>query len=247
MVVFILMLVTGIAHAQTTAPVSRVTFSGTMGQSRIGMTLLVNSSGAVTGGHYFYAKDLKDIPLTAGTQGTGMILYGAEGGQFSLRFKGNGSEAGEPLGFQNSIGMEGRWMKGASSYPVVLHTEHVTQGPAHARWYEDVTPESDAAFEAEVQAFYKAVLSGDRAAAAHYVKFPLRVNKAGKNHIVHSAAELSAQWKQIFTPACMDAFRKAIPHDMFVRNGEAMLGDGLVWFGPKGAQTINVPKLPDDF
>lgn len=232
------------ALAQTPPPaptVSKVTFAGTIGQSRIGMTLLVNVAGKVIGGHYFYAKYLKDIPLTAGTQGSGIILYEPEGGQFALRFKGNRSEAGKPLNFRNSVGMEGRWMKGASSYPVALQVEGSIEGPANARWYQDVTSDSDAAFESKVQAFYKAVLSGDRAIAARNVDFPLRINHAGKSRIVHSAAELSTQWNEIFTPACIDAFRNAMPHDMFVRNGQAMLGDGVAWFGPKGAQAINVP------
>lgn len=205
------------------------------------MTLLVDTAGAVTGGHYFYAKHLKDIPLKAGTQGTGIILYEPEGGQFALRFKGNGSEAGKPLNFQNSVGMKGRWMKGASSYPVELQMEGNTEGLVNTRWYEDVTSESDAAFEAKVQSFYKAVLSRDHTAAARFVDFPLRINRSGKSRTIRTAAELSAKWNQIFTPACIDAFKNAMPHDMFVRNGQAMLGDGVVWFGPKGAQFINVP------
>lgn len=235
----ILILAVGIAHAQAT--VSRFTFTGTVGQSRIGMTLLVSAAGTVTGGHYFYASDLKDIPLQAGTQGSGIILFDPEGGQFALRFKGNGSEAGKSLNFNNSIGMEGRWMKNDSSYPVKLQMEQSSQGPDNARWYEDVTTESDAAFEARVQNFYKAVLAGDRTAAARYVDFPLRVNHNGKSRMVNSAALLSTQWGQIFTPACVDAFRNAMPHDMFVRNAQVMLGDGIAWFGPKGAQVINVP------
>jgi hypothetical protein len=205
------------------------------------MTLLVNAAGTVIGGHYFYARYLKDIPLKAGTQGTGIILYEPEGGQFALRLKGKGSEAGKPLNFRNSIGMEGRWMKGASSYPVALQIEGSTKSTANGRSYEDITSESDAAFEAKVQAFYKAVLSGDRSTAARFVDFPLRVNHAGKTRLIHSAAELSSQWNDIFTPACVDAFRNAMPHDMFVRNGQAMLGDGVAWFDSKGVQVINVP------
>jgi hypothetical protein len=46
---------------------------------------------------------------------------------------------------------------------------------------------------------------------------------------------------RIFTTACVDAFKDAMPHDMFVRNGQAMLGDGVAWFGDKGAQSIDVP------
>lgn len=211
-----------------------------VGQRKIGVTLLVDA-GNVTGGHYFYANDLKDIPLEAGTQGAGIILFEPEGGQFALRLKGNGSEAVKPLNFHNSIGMEGRWMKNDSSYPVSLQMQQSFEGPADARWYEFVTSESDAVFEARVQGFYKAVLAGDRAAAGRYVDFPLRVNRNGKSHTVRSAADLSAQWKQIFTPASIDAFRQAMPHDLFVRNGQAMLGDGIAWFGPKGAHSINVP------
>jgi hypothetical protein len=237
---FMVILGVGMAHAEVT--VSRETFTGKVGESRIGMTLLVNAKGTIVGGHYFYANDLKDIPLRVGTQGSGIILFAPEGGQFALRFKGNGSEAGKPLDFHNSIGMEGRWMKTDSSYPVKLQMEQSRQGPANSRWYEDVTSESDADFEARVQSFYKAVLAGDRATAARYVDFPLRVNRSGKRHLVKTAAELSAQWGQIFTPACIDAFRNAMPHDMFVRNGQAMLGAGVAWFGAKGAQVINVPQ-----
>ncbi|MEO6816067.1 MAG: hypothetical protein ABI177_05145 [Edaphobacter sp.] len=232
-------LTVGIAHAE--ASVSRDTFTGMVGQSRIGMTLLVSASGTVTGGHYFYASDLKDIQLQAGTQGSGIILFDPEGGQFALRFRGNGSVAGKPLDFHNSVGMEGRWMKNDSSYPVNLQMQQSSHLPANARWYEDVTSESDAAFEARVQSFYKAVLSGDRVTAPRYVDFPLRVNHNGKSRMVKTAAQLSAEWGQIFTPACIDSFRKVMPHDMFVRNGQAMLSDGIAWFGPKGAQVINVP------
>ena len=230
----------GIAHAE--AIIHRETFIGMVGQSRIGMTLLVNATGTVTSGHYFYANDLKDIPLEVGTQGSGIILFDPEGGQFALRFKGNGSEAGKPLDFHNSVGMEGRWMKNDSSYPVNLQMQQSSQRPANARWYEDVTSESDAAFEARVQNFYKAVLAGDRSTAARYVDFPLRVNHSGKGRLVKTAAQLSAEWDQIFTPACIDAFRNAMPHDMFVRNGQVMLGDGVAWFGPRGAQVVNVPQ-----
>ncbi|MEO8736861.1 MAG: hypothetical protein ABI380_10005 [Edaphobacter sp.] len=240
--VIAILIAAGVTQAQPpSTSISRISFEGTVGQGRIGLTLLVNSAGAITGGHYFHANDLKDIPLQAGTQGTGIVLYEPGGGQFALRFKGNSSRAGKPPSFQNSTGMEGRWMRGASSYPVELHTTGTTEGRAHARWYESVTSESDAAFEARAQGFYNAVLAGDRATAARYVDFPLRVNHNGKSQTIRSAAELSSQWDRIFTSACVDAIKDALPHDMFVRNGLAMLGDGVVWFGPKGAESINIP------
>lgn len=230
----------GIVHAQAT--VNRVTFAGMVGQSRIGMALVINAAGTVIGGHYFYVKDLKDIPLKIGTQGSGIILFEPEGGQFALRFKGNGSTAGKPLNFENSAGLEGRWMKNDSSYPVSLQMEDSFRGPANARWYQDVTSESDAAFEARVQNFYQAVLAGDRVSAARYVDFPLRINYNGKSRTIKDAAMLSQEWSQIFTTACVNAFRDAVPHDMFVRNGQAMLGNGIAWIGSKGVEAINVPS-----
>ncbi|HZY62624.1 MAG TPA: hypothetical protein VFE38_08865 [Edaphobacter sp.] len=240
--VLILTITTIAAGAQSTTTLDRISFTGSIGQDRVGMVLDVDTAGKVIGGHLFYAKDLKDIPLKAGTQGTGILLYEPEGGQFALRLKGNGSEAGKPLDFNNSVGLEGRWMKGASSYPVKLAMQSSQQiASSNARWYEDVTTESDANFEAKVQDFYNAVLNGDKTSAAKFVDFPLRVNHNGKSRQITSAAELSAQWDQIFTSACIDAFRKAMPHDMFVRNGMAMLGDGVAWIGAKGVQSINVP------
>ena len=239
--VLILAFAAGTVQAQPTATVKRVTFKGIIGQSRVGLTLVVNAANVITGGHYFFADDLKDIPLKAGTQGTGLILYGPDGEQMALRFKGSASDTGQALTLENSTGMEGRWMKGDSSYPIDLQIEGISEGPADARWYEGVTSESDAAFENRVQCFAKAALAGDRATAARYADFPLRVNRNGKSSTITSAAGLSARWNRIFTPACLDAIRDAMPHDMFVRNGQAMLGDGVVWFGPKGAAAINVP------
>ena len=132
-------------------------------------------------------------------------------------------------------------MKNDSSYPVVLQLQQSSKVASNARWYEDVTSESDAIFEAHVQNFYKAVLAGDRTTAARFIEFPLRVNHNGKSRTIRNADELSAKWDEIFTPACVDAFRQAMPHDMFVHNGQAMLGDGVAWFGAKGAQVINIP------
>jgi hypothetical protein len=239
--VLILAFAAGTVQAQPTATVKRVTFKGIIGQSRVGLTLVVNAANVITGGHYFFADDLKDIPLKAGTQGTGLILYGPDGGQMALRFKGSGNDTGQALTLENSTGMEGRWMKGDSSYPIKLQMEGMSEGLPNARWYKDVTSESDASFENRVQCFTRAALAGDKAATARYVDFPLRINHNGKSSTIASAAELSAQWKRVFTPACLDAIRSAVPHDMFVRNGQAMLGDGVVWFGPKGAAAINVP------
>jgi hypothetical protein len=219
---------------------SQISYEGTLGPARIGLTLLVKGS-AITGGHYFYARYLTDIPLTGSTQPGGLALKGKDGGTFALKFTGNGSEGGKPLDFTNSVGLEGTWSSGAKSLPVKLAAGGQSTVSASGRWYEMVTDLSDAAFEAKVQGFRKAVLAGDRSATAKYVSFPLRINHNGKHRMIQNAAELAAQWETIFTPAYLAALKNDIPHDLSISNGQAMLGRGDAWFSDKGATALNLP------
>ncbi len=216
-----------------------ISYDGNLGQTHIGLTLTVKGANQITAGHYFYAKYLTDIPVTGSLQGGQMTLKGSDGGTFLLKFKGNGSEGGKPLDFSNSVGLEGSWSKDGKQLPVKLAAGG--QSTAGGRWYENVTSESDAAFEARAQAFYKAVLTGDHAVAAKNTDFPLRINQNGKSRKIASAAELTAQWDKIFTPAYLDKLRQDMPHDMSVVQGQAILGSGDVFFGAKGATALNLP------
>jgi hypothetical protein len=227
------------AKAQDSSGANRISYEGTLGQTRIWLTLIVKADNTITGGHYFYAKYLTDIPLTGAMQPGTVTLKGQDGGSFDLKIKGNGSEGSKPMDFNTSVGLEGTWSKDGKSLPVKLDAQGMA--PANGRWYENVTSESDAAFEARAQGFYKAALAGDKATVAKYVDFPLRVNQNGKSRTIHSSAELSAQWDSIFTPAYLAALKKDIPHDMGVAQGQAMLGAGDVWFGDKGATALNLP------
>jgi hypothetical protein len=215
--------------------------AGMVGHNRVGMTLDLKGESGISGGHYFYVHYLKDIPLTGSIQGGEVTLNAADGGTFQLHFKGNGSEGGKPLNFFNSVGLEGTWKKGPQKLPVTLDFTGRAQGVAAGQRYESITTESVAAFEAKVQGFWRSVLAGQKSTAALYVSFPLRINQGGKSRTISSAQELVAQWSRIFTKAYLTALRSAVPHDMFTRNGQAMLGDGLAWFDAKGAVALNLP------
>jgi TPP-dependent trihydroxycyclohexane-1,2-dione (THcHDO) dehydratase len=185
---------------------------------------------------------LKDIPLSA-KQDDSALLSKEAGGEFKLHFKGNGGEGHVPLTFENSVGLVGTWTGIASSQslPVSLDSQTVLPGPVNAPRYSDVTTESDAAFEKRVQAFYRAVLAGNSSEAARYVSYPLRVN-GNHRRTIKNTAELLAAWNSIFTPAFLARLRNDLPHDMFVHQGMAMLGDGDVWFDAKGAAALNVSE-----
>jgi hypothetical protein len=229
------------AFAQNSAGINGVTLQGTLGGIRIGMALQINNLNVVERAHYFYARSLRDIPLTGNVDGSTVRLHEAGGGSFILKFRGNGSEGGRALNLSNSVGLDGTWSDGTQSLPVRLDFESRWDSAPGLRWYANLTDESDAAFEARVRGFRTSVLKGDREAAAKYVDFPLRVNYP-RTHVVRSAAQLSAEWDEIFTPVFVKALRATIPHDMFVHNGQAMLGDGLVWFNATGATAINPPR-----
>lgn len=215
-------------------------YEGVLGTELIGMTLIAprGAAGPLTG-HYFRGKLLKDIPLTGSFQAGRLNLREADGGSFALTFVDNGFSGGNALDFGNSIGLTGHWTQGATRLAVTLG--NTGNRVAGGRRYAQVTRESDEAFEARVQGFHRAVLAGDRAGAASFVAFPLRVTAAGKSRQIASAEQLDAAWDQVFTPACLDALKEALPHDMFVARGQAMISNGVAWFGANGAVAINVP------
>ena len=241
-----------------------LSYRGTVGTARVGLTVTLppaNREGPLSG-HYFYARYKKDIPLTGSLKGGKLTLTEAGGGAFALSFVVDGGAtkpaAGKPLDFRNSTGLEGTWSGNGKSLPVTLalasgaHEAAAASSPAArasaalpvaagARRYSQVTTESDAAFEARVQGFRNAVIQGDRAGASRYVQFPLRVNAGGKTRTIASAIQLGSGWDRIATPAFVEAMKKATPKDLFVSNGMAMMGDGVAWFGPKGAVALNLP------
>ena len=72
------------ARAQDTEVITAA-YEGSLGDHRIGMTLVVKEGRVVPDSHYFYRKYLTDIPLT-GTAGTAVALEEPQGGAFALRF-----------------------------------------------------------------------------------------------------------------------------------------------------------------
>lgn len=220
-------------------------YEGKLGTSRVGLTV-VREGNSIKGGHYFYQKFLRDIPITGSLRGSHITLVEAGGDAFSLDFVGNGSEGVNPLDFENSVGMDGTWTSkdGKHSYPVSLRGTTVGDADDRPR-YADVTSESDAEFEKHVQSFIGAVLGGDKAAAVRLISYPLTINGARREHRrLRTAGDVLAAWDDLFTPSMIPKFEAALPHDMCVHQGMAMIGDGDAWFDGKGLAVLNVPSEP---
>jgi len=141
--------------------------------------------------------------------------------------------------FSNSTGLSGTWPQGPKTLPVEISLDSAYGGVRRERHYEEVTDQPDAVFEARVGGFLKAVLKGERATAARFVAYPLLVKDGVRARTIRNRAELLARWDKIFTPKFVAKLRTAVPHEMFVRQGSAMVGDGDIWFDAKGAKVIN--------
>ena len=222
------------------AELQQAPYEGTLGPQRIG--LILNMSGRqVAPSRYYYYRHLQDIPLT-GEWHDGSFTLREQGASMTLHFVGNGSEEGEALNFDNSIGLEGSWSNAKVTLPVKLRGGGLSTASPPGHWYQSITDETDDVFEARTKGFCAAVAKGDSKQAARYVHFPLRVNHGPGNHEqIRDAAQWAARWQRIFTPAYVARIADASPHSMAIVQGHAMLGDGLVFFSDKGAEALNVP------
>jgi hypothetical protein len=216
-------------------------FTGTVGTHPIGMSLTIRGAAQVYLAHDFYDSQLKDIALVGSENGPVLTLMAAGGGVFKLKLQGNGGAGGDGGSLATSVGAAGIWTQGAQTLPVTLSMDSAYDGAPNGHRYADVTSASDAAFEAMVKRFLGAVLAGNKSAAAALVSYPLAVNGGAHPLTIKSAGQLAADWDRIFTPALLAQLRAAVPHEMFVHEGKAMVAGGAAWFDAKGASAINEP------
>jgi hypothetical protein len=228
--------------AQAPGDVLEVQSEGALGTTKAGMTIEVQQN-KITGGHYFVANDLRDIPITGNIQSGRIVISGADGSSFDLRFKGNGSEHGKTLNFDNSVGLIGTRLSNGKVEKIDLGFLTMGQPSSEGRRYAFTTDLSDSEFESIVREWRLAVLSGNRKEAAKRTHFPLRVNARRKHRTIRTSAELFSQWDDIFTPVYLLRIKKDLPHDMLGESSSlmVMLGAGDVWFDDKGIEVINLP------
>jgi hypothetical protein len=232
-----------LAHADTPAPdgsVSTTELAGTVGPYRVGASLTIKDYRSFVEGHYFYATTLANIPLTGTEDGPNLTLTEPGGGVFHLTLQSNGSQGAEALTFYTSTALVGTWTKDGKTLPVKLGFDFELPGGVDDGIYHDVTDEPALAYEAKVQRFLKAAIAGDKAGASAWVVWPLTVN--GKHAMTSKTpAALEAHWGQVFTPALIAQLRTAIPHEMFVHEGQVMVAGGAAWFGANGLTALNLP------
>ena len=227
-----------LAQAPNDDKLASVEAVGTVGDYRIGLNYTVREHTELVKAHYFYVSESKNIALTGTVAGESVNFHGTDGSDFRLHFVGNGSNGKEPLTFFNSVGLQGTWKLGDRELPAELRFSHSTANPGE-RLYSQVTGRSDPAFESMVKAVKDGILRGDPGATAKYVHFPLLVNTGHHPLLLHNASALETHWSSVFTAEFVAKLRLDSTHELFVHDGEAMLGDGELWFDDRGLISVN--------
>jgi len=225
-------------------------YLGTLNKNEIiGMTL-IHDPGDRLHGVYFYKKDLKDIPLEGEYTGQRDIVLREHNGDGSVRstFQLHFAERdplhrikGEPE--LNQEILKGLWAdeKGSKNYPVFLDqqtmwdTDVMTAGGMHP--YAGATE-----LEQNAQAFYFAVLKGDKQTAANHVHYPLRIN-SNRVKMVHNKTQFLRLYRQLFTKEYVACIEQGIPHHIWGNSQGWMIADGSVWFDEAGqVMALNICK-----
>ncbi len=220
-------------------------YLGAMGNTiAIGMTL--HTDGHILNGTYFYKKDLKDIPIKGeytSDRNVHLVEYDLSGnprGAFSLRFVEHDSRG--PAGLLTEEVLRGKWASsdGRQSYSVFLEMQDGWPAKDCSDRYKVAGAEDQAVVERNAQAFYFAVLKGDRKKVAAYIHFPFIFNYHSHRQELSNTEEFFRYYNSIFTENFVAKIAKGIPHNMFANWQGIMIGSGEVWFGPDGkAETVN--------
>ena len=87
-------------------------------------------------------------------------------------------------------------------------------------------------------AVHDAILAGDAARLADYVRFPFQAwGPGGRKPIIHDRAQFVRAYAQIVSPALKAQVQADIPHDLSCRTDGCWMGHGFIWFDPDARVT----------
>lgn len=231
------LLLPAFAHANCTPdPNAIMNYTGTIDKYKIGMSL--KFAGTSVQGDYFYVSQRKNIAVR-GTVGNGkedrqrgidrtIVLEELDqNGQPVARF--------ELEGLTGCPEMQGSWRKRGSgkTLGVSLTMEADTSGDLAHR-YRGAGAASDDVVNQAAYAFWLAVKEGKKQAVAQAMHYPVEANIKGRRTALPDSAALLANYDTIFTRAYRQAILESVPHNMFSKGPDIMLGHGHAWFNAKG-------------
>jgi len=216
-------------------------YTGDLNRTNV-IRLSLNDQPPRVSGSYFYKKWLKDIPLTGeyvGERGIVLREHDAQGrvtGTFSLEFVDKDPRQNFKDAVLKKEVLIGTWTGPDRQAPqrVYLRMTGETRISDGQNRYSVAGAADPALVERNAQAFYDAVLKGDRRAASRYASYPLSYNDGGQRKQAATAEIFVQAFSRIFTKSFVARIREGIPHNMFANSRGIMLGQGEVWFNDEG-------------
>lgn len=96
-----------------------------------------------------------------------------------------------------------------------------------------------------IERLQEQVRTGDPAAIAAMVKYPLRVNSKGETRVIQNAAEFLASFGQTFRPEVVSMILKCPRTGLYCDVRGVMIGTGEVWLAPEDREpriiAVNLP------
>lgn len=203
----------------------------------------IEKQGQHLSGTYFYKRTLKDITLEGEyITDRDIVLHeldshGIAGATFSLTFAEK-DPRGHFTGDQplKEEVLTGSWSNSDNtvSHPVYLYLIGERELAKGETRYTVAGSTNDALAEKNAQAFYFAVLKGNRLLAAKYVDYPLFFNLDRKQAQARNSREFLRDYNSIFTKDFVSRVAEGIPHNMWASDQGIRLGNGEVWFDGSG-------------
>jgi hypothetical protein len=234
-VMFTFILLLGVSASMNAQSRWQHDFEGTLGSQEIGLTVSAPEAGKFPWGDniecsYFYVSQLKDIKMSCSIDKDGNLSFkeidaqGITTAVFTGKFLKNEIDNSEGIwaktGDTKTLPFKLRFYQGVSS----------TDGNR----YEQIEAKDPAVFESSVQGFRNAVLKGDKAKVASFIKYPINVTVRKKDVKIKNRTQLLQNYAGIFNKDFVNDLRKTVPHNMFCKFTGAMLGSGIVWFWGDG-------------
>jgi hypothetical protein len=237
MITGVFLLFGGFSHATCRPDAGTAIYSGNVGNSAVRVALAPNTADVQ--GRYAYRISAIDIVLRGKIDPSGRNLELTEfdsTGRPSATFVGAFLES--DAGFANGSKLNcevivGMWKSGERLLDFRLMMDTLSRhGLDHL--YRGAGAEDDETVNRSAAAFRTAVIKNQRDTVARMINYPITTSVAGKRTKIPSAAMLLANYDAIFTSTYRVKIEGDVPRLMFARDQGIMLGDGEVWFDPKG-------------
>jgi hypothetical protein len=198
------------------------TYRGDIAGETGGLTLVYDQDIVI--GNLYFDSDYVDIPVSGTRDGRRIILKADNGLIIDALFQDHNDQYGDSR--LNREIIKGKINISEVDGDIYLHMDHGSAGGLDSM-YAIGGMDNDEMVDEFAQEFKKAVLNKDKEAVADMNSYPLRID-GGE---IQDKNEFILKFNEIFYPEFFEAFKKAIPKNMFSKYSGVMMSsdDNVFW------------------